>query len=130
MTMTTPPQLTSPEALFRQVHPKFLQEGKISAQAFMPGSDSTLSVARGSKVDAEAANARFVAQGRESAASARLALGDFDAESIPVFDDPNEADDAHAFAQYEHVPRRKDREKIASRLRAKASVAYERLPVP
>ena len=103
------------EVLFRQVHPRFMQDNAPSSQSFMPTpkDNNKLSVDRSALTTAKDSHGLYTGNGLESAAVYGLTVGEFRGQDIPCIEDPLDASDgkaanpAHALADYEaHTPRR------------------------
>ncbi len=95
--------LTDPnELLYRQVHPQFIQKGRVSSQAFRPTpkDDGELSVSQGSRTSPEQAYQLYTQQ-RElhSAGTWSISVGQCMSLDLEVFADPLTTpivDEAHA----------------------------------
>ena len=115
------------EVLFRQIHPKFYDNGEPSSQPFRPTDKdgNKLSVDRSHLTSAQASYELFVGNGYESDAVYGLSVGEFDEENLPCISDPlqsNEqiqANPAHAYADYSAHGTNKQKN-IAKRLKKKA----------
>ena len=96
------------ELLFRQIHPKFLQDGEPSSDRFRPSEldQNLMSVDRSALTTAEASHSLYTAGGKKSAAVFGLTVGEFGSESIECLSDPIKAggdqpeNPAHAVADY------------------------------
>lgn len=95
-----------PVVVYRAVHPDFVQEGRVTSQAYrLSGADGgLLSVRDGRVVSAEEACHRHRAQGRRAAGVAALQVQDYHGHNVRVFEDPCTVaedgfdDDSHALA--------------------------------
>lgn len=82
--------MTPETLLLRQVHPSFVQEGRVTSQAFRPTpkDDFNLSVDNGDRVTAEAAWRRFTSTPPCASAGVQaVTLSDCAEQSLPVIED-------------------------------------------
>lgn len=86
------------ELLHRQVNPGFVQDGRVSSQAFKPNSQDNgeLSVSRGSMITANSAWVRFRARGNKSCGVVSVTLGECHELELQAYEDTLDDDDAHA----------------------------------
>jgi len=138
--MVTPrgSRLSDPdEPLYRQVHPAFVHDGRISSQAFRPTrkDEGLLSVARGALTTPEEAYRRHTQRrGLPSRGVARVAVGTCEAVQLGVWADPETEpveDPAHAVIDFrglssKEVERRADR--LAAAAREAGGSIYEPKP--
>ncbi len=105
------------ESLHRQVHPAWIQEGRVTSQAFKPTprDRGCISVHRGTKVTAEEAYNRYTGRGHDSIGVLSLTVADFTAEQRQCLDAPDDEDDAHAYVDF-HGLGSKTLDKCAARL--------------
>lgn len=105
------------EILFRQVHPDFFDDGKVTSQAFVPTGNHAhkLSVDRGSKTDAAAAYHLFP---KKSVGTWGVTVDE--CQPVVVYDDPNPPEfpenPAHAYGDFTTLGR-KARKRQAQKLR-------------
>jgi hypothetical protein len=105
------PGLEEPgERLLRQVPPAWLQDGRVTSQAFkpMPKDQGLLSVSRGSRISPEAAYDRHVnVLGFKSAGVWCITVQDCSDEELRVYadpiDEPPHPDPAHALVDFRHL---------------------------
>jgi hypothetical protein len=93
------------ELLFRQVHPSWVREGRITRQAFQPTSkdELKLSVARSSVTDAKGAYEHHTLQlGLASMGSWAVSVGECRLQSLVVLEDPLTSP-PHAFPDPAHA---------------------------
>lgn len=94
------------ELLHRQVHPSFLQKGRVSSQAFRPTpkDEGMLSVSRGSLSSAEEAYLLYTGdKGLESVGVWSVTVGECAAVALHAFHDPVTEpvpDPAHSFVDF------------------------------
>lgn len=96
------------EVLFRQIHPKFIEDGLPTSQPFRPTrkDNGRLSVDRSALTSASDSFALFIATGSTSTAVYGLTVGECGAEKLPCSADPIEssstaaANAAHAFVDF------------------------------
>ena len=84
--------MTPDTLLLRQIHPSFIQDGRVTSQAFRPTpkDEFLLSVDNGDRVTAEAAWQRFIANPAcKSVGVQALSLAECTAEELPVIEDGN-----------------------------------------
>ena len=100
------------ELLFRQVHPSWIREGRVTSQAFrpMPKDEGLLSVDRGSMTTAEGSFRLFTgAMHLQSAGTWGVTVGECLAQTLTVLEDPLSsppepvANVAHALVCYTSV---------------------------
>lgn len=117
------------EALFRQIHPSWMDGDHPSSQPFVPTpkDDGKVSLDRSAVVTAEQSFVNYT-KDKESVAVYGLTVGEFSVEQIDCFEDPIAAADgvkenlAHSLADYSpHAPSRQ--KTIAKRLKR---IAIER----
>lgn len=111
------------ELLFRQVHPQHVQNERVTGIAFDPSNTrepDRLSVARSSLTTPEAAFQTHVAQGRLSAGTYGVTVGECEDLKLQSFPDPTEGDPAHAFVSFSGLSKNQVRRK-ASQLAARAT---------
>ncbi|AEI03030.1 hypothetical protein OCA5_c18940 [Afipia carboxidovorans OM5] len=115
------------EVLFRQVHPRFYENGVPSSQPFKPTDkdQNLLSVDRSSIVSAEDAHVNYVNGGFQSSAVFGLTVAEFGYEAIDCHSSPLDGTNgvpknpAHSHADYS--PHTSSRQKnIAKRLKIRA----------
>ncbi|MCX5559951.1 hypothetical protein [Streptomyces sp. NBC_00038] len=115
------------EAVWRQVNPAFVHDGRVSSQAFTPSAkdEGELSVNRSSKVSAQESFDHYTKVLEfPSAGVYSLTVGEISGEELSVIDDSAAEDGqprspGHAFIDYRSVPPKRAK-KIAGRLRQKA----------
>lgn len=130
------PRMASERVVYRQVHPKWLQEGRATRQAFAPGGVGTMSLTDADLRGAVESCCFYRAQGFESAGSAVLRVSSLENIEIndenaggSVWSDPlNVADDgiddvAHARAEFPEPCGSSRRKSIARRLADSCSKA-------
>ncbi len=111
------------ELLHRQVHPTFLQNGRVSSQAFRPTpkDEGMLSVSRGSMTTAEDAYVLYTGdKGLESAGVWSVTVSECGTVDLKAFHDPLTdpvPDSAHSFVDFRDVGTSKA-EKCSKRLAA------------
>ena len=119
------------EPLFRQVHPTWIQEDRLTSQAFRPTpkDKGQLSVSRGSMTTAAAAfELHTRGRGLVSAGVWAVQVADCSALGLPVYPDPlaEPVDDpAHAVVDFRNVSDKEARAK-SQVLRSKAEPVYVR----
>ena len=117
---------TLDELLWRQIHPKFVQDGRATSQAFRPSpkDEDQLSVDRGHLTTAADSHSRYVRSGFESAGILAVTIGECGYHGLPVYSDPVPEGDhpnpAHALVDYRALPSRGRREAVAKMLTANA----------
>lgn len=82
--------MTPATLLLRQVHPKFIQAGRVTSQAFRPTpkDENHLSVYDGDQIGAQAAWTHYTATlGYQSAGVAAVSCAECEAEGLPVIAD-------------------------------------------
>lgn len=82
--------MTPDTLLLRQIHPSFIQDGRVTSQAFRPTpkDEFLLSVDDGDRVTAEAAWQRFVANSACTSAGVQaVSLAECVAQELPVVED-------------------------------------------
>lgn len=116
------------ERLLRQIPPAWLQEGRVTSQAFkpMPKDQKLLSVSRGSLTTPEAAHDRHVnVLGLRSAGVWFITVQDCSDEGLSVYADPIEApphpDPSHALVDFRQVSSEKQVVAHAKRLALRAN---------
>ncbi|MDD1536094.1 MULTISPECIES: hypothetical protein [unclassified Bradyrhizobium] len=124
------------EVLFRQIHPKFIENGEPSSDRFRPSAQdqNMLSLDRSALITASEAHAQYVATGKQSAAVFGVSVAEFAKESLTCVEDPipvketTPANPAHCLADYSpHAL--KDQKLIAKRLK-RVAIARGRLHPP
>lgn len=121
--MGNDPELTQPEELlFRQILPGYIHDEVVSSQAFavMPKDENKLSVDRSSLTTAKGAYDTFVANGCESDAVYGLTVGEFNAEKLKCYAQPETSNPAHSYADFS-VKTRSGGNKTSKKLRRIAS---------
>lgn len=115
--------IAGPETLYRQVHPDQYQNGIVSKQAFMPSErDAGLLSTNRERIGAAEAHRRWIAQGYLSSGTWGISTSDTKAHGLPVVDDEEHvAVDDHASVDFEGVPSKGSRLKIARDIRDRAS---------
>ncbi len=102
--------LTDPaEVLFRQVHPKWVDGGVPSSQAFAPTrkDEGELSIARAALTTAESAFKHYtMVQQMESAGTWGITVGEASDAGLSSFDDHREDVPAHGFVDFRELGRR------------------------
>jgi len=95
----TEPLRDADEELLRQVHPSFVDGGRITSQAFRPkrNDDGKLSVDRGSIVSPEESLDRYKF---DSAGVWAVTVEEVEAEDLRAYPDPLPANDAHAVIDF------------------------------
>lgn len=109
--------------LLRQVHPSFVQDGKITSQVFRPTpkDDKKLSSYDGDQISAENAHAHFLQiPDCRSAGVVAVTAGECEALALPATPDPNEFPE-HVLIDFSDFEK-KDIEKKAKLLRAQAEM--------
>lgn len=114
--------MTPDTLLLRQVHPSFVQDGRVTSQAFRPTpkDEFHLSVDNGDRLTAEAAWRRFTADlACTSAGVQAVSQSDCTAQALPVIEDgrPNPEHCSIDFSAFD----KKTIEKQAKLLRAAAA---------
>jgi hypothetical protein len=111
------------ESLWRQVHPKFFQDGEVSSLAFrpFPRDNGMLSVRR-EAFGADRSYHDHVRLGLDSAGTWTVSVGEVLEVGARAVDDSALPDrpEAHAYVDYRHLSRRQT-EAAAKRLRAAAT---------
>lgn len=109
------------ELLFRQIHPSFFQEGRISSEAFRPTAKdhNRLSVDQGSKTTPETAFTTHVRLGHQSIGVMGVTVGECDDLGLSAYSDPLDEKPAHAFIQFEGLSGNASKTRAKS-LRARA----------
>ena len=115
------------EILFRQIHPKLLDEGDPDSSNFMPkpSDQNLLSVDRSSITTASDAYNLYIQGGKESAAVYGVSVVEFRNEDVSCFEDPLVAtatilaNPAHAVADYSKMGSSAQR-KTAKKLKLRA----------
>lgn len=132
--MTSRQPLDDPEELLhRQVHPSFLQNGRVSSQAFRPTpkDDGELSVSRASLTTAEAAYQLYTEEKKlQSVGVWSVTVGECEGVGLKAFADPLEGpppDPAHAVIDFRHLGTNAV-EKASSRLAAVARARGRQYP--
>lgn len=83
--------MNSETILIRQIHPSFIQGGRVGSNAFCPTSkdEGKLSTYDGDKIDAEAAWQHYTEDlGHESAGAYGVSVGECESLELPVTEDP------------------------------------------
>lgn len=108
------------ELLYRQVHPGFVVDGRVTGQAFRPTKkdDDKLSVARSSLTTPQGAYEHFTTTlALASAGSWGVTVGECRAQALPVRPDPlsepDVPDPAHAYVDFEDVSKSQAEAKAA-----------------
>lgn len=140
MTDASPPSPRGPkleddaELVLRQVHPMFVQEGRVTSQAFRPSKSDVglLSVARASHTTAEDAF-RLHTEGKKLASVGvwGLSVADCRSESLAVFADPEPGpppDPAHALLDFRGLTR-SEAEARSKRLLVRANERGRQYPL-
>lgn len=107
--------------LLRQVHPSFVQDGKITSQVFRPTpkDDKKLSSYDGDQISPEGSYTHFVAKPDcRSAGVVSITTGECEALGLPAVPDPDEFAE-HVLIDFSEFEK-KDIEKKAKLLRASA----------
>lgn len=113
----------SDELLYRQVHPKWLDDGEPSSQAFRPTKkdEGMLSVGLGNKTTAENAFLHHTQTlGLSSHGTWAVTVGEAATAELSSFEQPLEGDPAHGFIDFRALGRR------ATEARAKLLLAKAR----
>ena len=86
------------ELLHRNAHPTFVDNGRVSSQAFRrtEADDGKLSFQQNSKASAAVAYERYTARGLESGGVWSVTVAECDELSLRVYHDPIDQDDSHA----------------------------------
>ena len=115
------------ELLFRQVNPGWIQDGRITPQAFgpFPVDRGLLSVSRGALTTAQASYELFVGRGRQSVGVASVSVEECKQVDLLAYGDPEDQagieDPAHAVIDYRHlIANDKERKRKAKALSIKA----------
>jgi hypothetical protein len=118
--------LTDPqELLFRQVHPRWVEDGVPSSQAFAPTAkdEGMLSIARGSMTNPEAAHKHYTTvQQLQSAGTWAVTVGEASALELSSFDDPMPDVPAHGFIDFRDLGRKQSEKRgrlLAARARSR-----------
>jgi hypothetical protein len=112
--------MTPGTLLHRQVHPAWIQEGRITSQAFRPTSKDAgkLSVYNGDRVDARGAWEHFTRTlGYSSAGGVAVLVGECESVGLAAVEDPLEFFPEHAIIDFSAFGTGQTR-KAAERLRA------------
>jgi hypothetical protein len=111
---------SSDERLHRQVHPKFISEGRLSSQAFRPNSsdDGQLSTSRSSLVSARIAYERYVARLRQSIGVWSVTVVECRRVELRTYADPLDDDDAHSLIDFTTLPSKSQWSRAAELLTA------------
>lgn len=83
--------MNSETILIRQIHPSFIQDGRVGSNAFCPTSkdDGKLSTYDGDKIDAESAWQHYTDDlGHESVGAYGVTVGECESLDLPVCEDP------------------------------------------
>jgi len=110
------------ELLHRQVHPSFVQEGRVTSAAFRPTKkdEGQLSVDRGSlATPVESYERHTVSKGLQSAGTWSLSVGECDGEDLPSYEDSEEDNPAHSLIDFRDLSRNQ-RKKKAKKLKQHA----------
>ncbi len=120
------------DLLFRQVHPKYMNEGRFTPEVFLLSSSDygLLSVAHAAKTSAEDAYRRHIKLGRASVAVVAVSVSECEEYAVPAYEDPTNDDAAHAVIDHRaFLPddKKKERRRIRELLALKADergIAY------
>lgn len=91
------------ELLYRQVHPRFVDEGRVSSQAFTPSEkdNGRLSVSQSTKTTPESAYHFFTETRKlQSVGVWAVSVEEADSLELPVFSDPLPDDPSHAVIDF------------------------------
>lgn len=83
--------MNSETILIRQIHPSFIQDGRVGSNAFCPTSkdEGKLSTYHGDKIDPEAAWQHYRRDlGHESCGACGISVGECESLGLPVSEDP------------------------------------------
>ena len=110
------------ELLHRNAHPTFIDNGRISSQAFRLTSrdEGRLSIQQNSRAAAAIAYERYTARGLQSGGVWSITVAECGQFTLSVYDDPLEDDDSHAITDliaYSVSQARKLTNKLASKAR-------------
>lgn len=85
------------ELCYRHIHPDFYKNGKLSASRFKPSQKDQgfLSVDRSSLVTAEQSFNLYASSGKSVCAVFAVSLGEFNLNSVKVYEDPTTATATH-----------------------------------
>jgi len=113
-----PKREPSEEQCFRQVHPKFLQNGRLSEMAFrLRDNESCLSVSLQSKTTAREAFELYTrpqangGKGLTAYGTWAVTTAECQQQECDVYEDPTELDEAHGSIDMRHVKSDKSRRK-------------------
>jgi hypothetical protein len=114
MSETSATSLTNiDELLYRQVHPNWVRDGRVTSQAFRPTKKDTdrLSVSCSSRTNAEGAYALHTgAKGLQSVGTWGVTVGEYQDHQLRSYYDPITSppepvpDDAHCYVDYSTLP--------------------------
>jgi hypothetical protein len=84
--------VTDDTPLHRQVHPNFIQNGRVTSQAFhpTPKDEYKLSVYDGDLITAELSWKHYISRGLASAGVLDVTVGECTTESLPVYASPDD----------------------------------------
>ncbi len=120
------------DLLFRQVHPKYMNEGRFTPDVFLLSSSDygLLSVAHAAKTSAEEAYHRHINWGRATVAVVAVSVSECEEYAVPAYEDPTDDDAAHAVIDHRAFladDKKKERRRIREMLTLKADergIAY------
>ncbi len=110
------------EFLHRNAHPSFVDNGRVSSQAFLlkAADKGQLSVQQNSKAVAAIAYKRYTARGLKSAGVWSVTVAECSELNVKAYDDPDIDDDSHAIlnlTSYSVSQARKITDKLAKKAR-------------
>lgn len=90
--------------LYRQIHPKSIQAGVVTSQAFNPMKRTRLSVYDGSMIDAELAWMHFTESGNKSVGVMAVTEAECESQNLTVISDPQPYRE-HAVIDFDNLTR-------------------------
>lgn len=105
--------------LYRQIHPKSIQAGVVTSQAFNPMSRTRLSVYNGNMIDAEPAWKHFTENGNKSAGVMAVTEAECESQNLTVIFDHKPYKE-HAVIDFDNLTRSTVKQ-IAGKLATRAN---------
>ena len=91
--------------LYRQIHPKFILNDRVTSQAFTPGAGKRLSVYDGDMIAAEEAWKHYVGMGLRSSGVMAVTKAECGLQNLLVIPDPVDYDE-HVVIDFNHLSQR------------------------
>ena len=96
--------------LYRQIHPTFVSNNRVTSQAFTPGRDKRLSVYDGDMIAAENAWKHYVmVMELQSSGVMAVTEAECGSQNLPVIPDPIDCYQEHTVIDFNHLSRKTER---------------------